>query len=358
MHTPSAADFIVVCGFLGSGKTTLISSYLESTQATDTAVIVNDVGEINVDGAVLAMAGDLTLARLANGCVCCSLGNELLDTIEGLIEDRRRAGGTPFRRFILECSGISDPAPIVRSLATLGAGRFRVKIVCTYSCLEIDRQIESFAEAVSQLAVAHVVVITKMDLVDAETLERARRTAAGLAPLGRVSAAANSGERFRSAFSLEDADILSHSTNELPTALRSGELRHRSSGLFTEPHPRISVYQLTYDTPMDWMLLQEWLENLIGYFGDRVLRIKGIVRVTQSADPILIQSVGVHVDQPREVRSDDDGSALFVVLRDATSSELTEVGPRLPLSHLRRLSGLTAFEGRGLLKDRAVACDA
>lgn len=332
MQPCRAADFIVVCGFLGSGKTTLISRYLASTQAADTAVIVNDVGDINVDGAVLAMAGDLALARLANGCVCCSLGNELLETIEGLIEDRRREGGAPFRRFILECSGISDPAPIVRSLAALGAGRFRVKIVCTYSCLESDCHSDDFAEAAAQLAVAHAVVLTKADVVDAAGLARARRRASGMAPLGQVHDAADCEAGLRSVFSLEEADVPPHAAGDLPRAIRPD--------LFTEPHPRICVFQLSSDAPMDWTLLQDWLENLIGYFADRVLRIKGIVRMMPSSMPILIQSVGVHVDQPREIRSDEPGSAMFLVLRDATLSEVNAVEPSLPQASLRRLSGL------------------
>src|SRR5690606_19238855 len=110
-------DFHVLCGFLGSGKTTLLLDFLASGEAADTAVLVNDVGQIDVDGAVVTRsAGGMPVAMLANGCVCCSIGNELVGTVERLVADRREADLPPFRRMILECSGLSRPGPVIHSL--------------------------------------------------------------------------------------------------------------------------------------------------------------------------------------------------------------------------------------------------
>lgn len=319
-------EFIVVCGFLGSGKTTLIEHYLGAADSHDTAVIVNDVGEINIDGAVLANAGDLKLARLANGCVCCSLGNELLTTIRQLIEERRLAGLPAFRRFILECSGISDPAPIVRSLGALSEQRFRVAIVCTYSCTERADTPDSFAEAASQLANATTVVLTKTDCVDAAMRGRVAGAAAMLAPMSTVLNCSDPLERAQRAFELP----------EVPGALPA----------FTAPraqvHPRLAVYQLSSAGALDWSGVQDWLENLIGYFNERLLRIKGIIKVEGLESPLLIQSVGTHVSQPRPMRQAVSGSSVFLVVRDAVAGEMDDAAALPGRSQLRRLSGLFA----------------
>ncbi|HEY9549285.1 MAG TPA: GTP-binding protein, partial [Kiloniellaceae bacterium] len=110
-----ATDFHILCGFLGSGKTTLLLDFLRTPEGAGTAVLVNDVGAIDVDGAVVADAGgDRPVAMLSNGCVCCSIGNDLAATIDDLVYGRIDAGLPPFRRMILECSGLSRPSPIVR----------------------------------------------------------------------------------------------------------------------------------------------------------------------------------------------------------------------------------------------------
>ena len=83
-----ALDLIVLCGFLGSGKTTLLTEYLQLPGAHDTGVIVNEVGQINVDGAIVAAGASVPTVMLSNGCVCCSVANELNSTIELMCADR------------------------------------------------------------------------------------------------------------------------------------------------------------------------------------------------------------------------------------------------------------------------------
>ena len=102
----SLIDFTVLTGFLGSGKTTLLRDFLAMQEGAGTAVIVNEVGEIGLDGAILAeSAGGLRLAMLANGCVCCALGSDLADTVQRLLESQAE----PPRRIVLETSGLSKP---------------------------------------------------------------------------------------------------------------------------------------------------------------------------------------------------------------------------------------------------------
>src|SRR6516162_10918376 len=97
-----APDFFVLTGFLGSGKTTLLRDFLRLPEAADTAVIVNEVGEIGLDGIVLRESGDgVPMAMLSNGCVCCQVGSDLAFTIDRLIVAPRPIGAGPLRRIIL-----------------------------------------------------------------------------------------------------------------------------------------------------------------------------------------------------------------------------------------------------------------
>src|ERR1700758_5596733 len=126
-------DFLVLTGFLGSGKTTLLRDFLNGPEAADTAVIVNEVGEIGLDGIVLRESGDdLPVAMLSNGCVCCQIGSDLAFTIDRLITGKRPDGTGPLRRIILETSGLSKPGPVLRTLATLAEHRMRVAVVGTF----------------------------------------------------------------------------------------------------------------------------------------------------------------------------------------------------------------------------------
>jgi G3E family GTPase len=137
-HAPAPAgpEFVVLTGFLGSGKTTLLRDYLASPQAADTAVIVNEVGEIGLDGAILRETGGaVPMAMMANGCVCCQVGSDLEMTVDALLAADRPGAEGPLRRIILETSGLSKPGPVLRQLATLGHYRMRVSVVATYDAV-------------------------------------------------------------------------------------------------------------------------------------------------------------------------------------------------------------------------------
>ena len=128
-----APDFFVLTGFLGSGKTTLLRDFLQMPEAADTAVIINEVGEIGLDGIVLREGGsDLPMAMLSNGCVCCQIGSDLAFTIDRLIAAKRPQGAGPLQRIILETSGLSKPGPVLRTLTTLAEHRMRVAVVGTF----------------------------------------------------------------------------------------------------------------------------------------------------------------------------------------------------------------------------------
>ncbi|HEX3348392.1 MAG TPA: GTP-binding protein [Acetobacteraceae bacterium] len=307
--------FFVLTGFLGSGKTTLLRSFLATPEAADTGVIVNEVGEIGLDGAILAEgAGGLPVAQLANGCVCCSLGSDLEFTVDALIASRSDA---PLRRIVLETSGISKPGPILRALSGLAAHRLGLEVVCTFDCTR-GEAIAGFEEAAAQLSGAHTVVLTKRDAAGAMDEPRARRTVAGFNPIAGVVVAPSRHDAALAAFSLE------RQGGFFPT----GGFRCDDGAA----HPRIRAIAAEQDAPVAWEHVAAWFDNLAGRLGDRLLRTKGLLEIAGMPRRVLVESVGTTFAQPRLFGRDSDGSGFLVLVgRDIDTAMLQEVEPAVPL---------------------------
>src|SRR6266581_3279811 len=107
----------IVTGFLGAGKTTLIRALLESPEGANTAIVVNEYGEIGIDNALLRSSSDVTVL-LGNGCLCCNVRTDLQETLRGLFVDRARGAVPSFERVVIETSGLADPGPVLQTLAT------------------------------------------------------------------------------------------------------------------------------------------------------------------------------------------------------------------------------------------------
>lgn len=306
-------EFIVLTGFLGSGKTTLLTEFLTTPAAADTAIIVNEVGEIGLDGAILAESGsDVPMAMLANGCICCSMGSDLATTVHALIEAERPIGSGPLRRIIIETSGISKPGPILRQLADLAFLRMRVAVIATFDAIR-GTAAESFEEAAAQWAAASRIVVTKLDVASSEQSAAAADIVRSINPLADVVIEANRTEAIRRAFD----------TLALPTAA------HWTAPTSLLEHSRIAVRLLgPVDTPT-YDVLANWLDNLSGTLGERLLRVKGIVRVADLDRPLLLQSVGTLFSEPRPIgpANTPADSFLVVIARDLNPGELEGVQP-------------------------------
>jgi G3E family GTPase len=306
-------DFFVLTGFLGSGKTTLLRDFLELPQAADSAVIVNEVGEIGLDGIVLRESGgDVPMAMLSNGCVCCQIGSDLAFTIDRLITSKRPDGAGPLRRIILETSGLSKPGPVLRTLATLAEHRMKVAVVGTFD-LTRGADVAAFEEAVAQWAAAHRIVATKADLVSSDALAAAPSVIATVNPLAEVIATGKRASAVLAAFAPLQAAPLLRDIGSDPKA----------------PHPRVALCIARPVGDVAFPDLAAWLDNLAGALGERLLRIKGLVQVTESARPLLIESVGTVFSPPRPLHVADGASSSFLVIigRDVSQGELAPIAP-------------------------------
>lgn len=313
MTVAAGPDFVVLTGFLGSGKTTLLRDFLARPDTADTAVIVNEAGEIGLDGAILRETGGTPIAMLANGCICCQAGNDLSHTIEVMLSVERPDATGPLRRIVLETSGLSKPGPVLRQLAGLGRHRLRVSVVATFDATR-GTAAAAFEEAAAQWAAAHRIVLTKADAVPEAAVAQAPADVAALNPLAEVVATADREMAVAAAFAPLSA---------------AAPLPDLSRLVASPAHPRIAVSLARPVGVPAYDDLAAWLDNLAGALGERLLRVKGLVRVAESPRPILVQSVGTAFAPPRPFGDPDAAGPAFLVViaRDLGAGELAAVLP-------------------------------
>lgn len=323
-----AVDLFLLCGFLGSGKTTLLVDYLRDPASRDTGVIVNEAGEVGVDGAIVANDSDnVPMTLMANGCVCCSLRSDLVYTLSALLDAPRPDGEGPLQRVILECSGLSRPGPIIASLADPELARrgLRLTVVCTDDCARDPDALAEMDEAMAQFGAAHRIVLTKTDLLPDGVLEARAVRAAALNPLAAVIAEPDRRRAVQAAFAPSQgvADL---------AGLAARMLTAGGQGV---AHPRIRVMAARAHAGISWTDFSEWLDNLAGLCGERLLRVKAVVRVNECAEPILIQSVGTTFSAPQRLtRQPDAPDAIIVIARDIDAGEIRACSPQAPVDML------------------------
>ena len=174
----------LITGFLGSGKTTLLNKLLRHAGMGDSAVIINEFGEVGLDH-LLVEAIDGEVAVLASGCVCCTLRSDLEETLRNLLIKRDRGEVPAFSRVLVETTGLADPAPIVQLLLNnpLVSHYLRLDaVVTTVDAVNGSQQIGEHAEAVKQAALADRLLMTKTDLAAADTIAQLDRLLLSLNP--------------------------------------------------------------------------------------------------------------------------------------------------------------------------------
>ena len=328
---PTAPELVLLTGSLGSGKTTLLCDYLSLPDSADTGVIVNEAGEINVDGAVVASGRrDLPMALLGNGCVCCSFGDDLHSAIDELLAARRQSGAGEFRRIILETSGLAMPGPILRSLMRYDRAVYRLRIVSTLDAVNPDADEVTFPIRSAQLTAARSIVVTKLDRASAGGIAAAERVAREFNPAATLVATEDRSARARAAFA--------------PSEVEAKTVLGQFQAIGAIDHSRLGVFLAEWSGSVPWGDLGDWLDDLAGLCGDRLLRVKGLVSLAGVPRPILIDGVGTTFAEPRWAEGDlATGRGIVIITRDVDLDELTtmsaayaaEVRPALKITSKR-----------------------
>jgi G3E family GTPase len=276
---PDGLGVVVLTGFLGSGKTTLLSSLLRDPAMGETAVIVNEVGEIPIDHHLLRRVDERTVV-LANGCVCCSLRGDLADELRDLLSRRALGEVPPFRRVVVETTGLADPAPIVNTILTdpLLRSHYTLEAVVTtvdgvHGLASADREDEWARQATA----ADRLCVTKTDVADPETVAALEQRLGRLNPL---------------------ASILRTPHGQAEAAAVLAPVSHDPRDLFVETHGHgdVATFALYLDRPLDWMAFGVWLTMLLQARGTDILRVKGLLNVGADG-PVVLNGVQ-HVFHP------------------------------------------------------------
>jgi G3E family GTPase len=295
----------ILTGFLGSGKTTLLNRALRDPALARTAVVINEFGEVSLDH-LLATTSDDTIVVLENGCLCCTVFGDLVGTLNNLYH-RREAGEVPhFDHVVIETSGLADPAPVVQAFLsepTL-AGLYRVgMVIVVFDAVNGPGTLERHEESVRQLALADRILVTKLDLVpvaeratvEAELIERLRRInpAAkidriddpGVDPIALLSGAALD----PTASDTAAKDWLNLAAYEH----QDHDGHHHDHDGHHHHHHRdgdIESFAFVREEPTSRYALQLLLAALEQNLGANLLRVKGLVNVTEEPDrPAVIQ---------------------------------------------------------------------
>ena len=298
----------VITGFLGSGKTTLLNKLLRHDGMGDSAVIINEFGEVGLDH-LLVRAIDGEIAVLKSGCVCCSLRSDLQQTLLDLLTRRDRGEVPPFSRILVETTGLADPAPIVQLLLNNPLVSHFVRldtVVTTVDAVHGLRQLDEHAEAVKQAALADRLLMTKADLAEPQTIEELKRRLLALNP-GAAWHPVSHGEiapdtLFGAALfdpTRKTVDV-QRWINEEAYASHGRHEHHHGDHEHGTDHGHggdrhggdIRSCCLSTDQPLAWDAIHWWLGALRREVGDHLLRVKGILNLIGESAPVAIH--GVH----------------------------------------------------------------
>jgi G3E family GTPase len=308
---------IVVTGFLGAGKTTLVKHFLETPQGHGTAVVVNEFGEAGIDDALLRGSAEAT-RLLGNGCLCCNFRSDLQATLHRLVADRERGAVPSFARVVIETSGLADPSPILTTFATdpaLGGEFFVEAVVTVIGAATGGDTITRFVEARRQVLLADRIVVSKTDLVDADQVAALTAELADLNPRARLVTAAHG--------DLDPAWLTARSPFDPLDG--AGFLADGGEAVHTDG---ISSFTLTESAPIAFDAFARAMETLIALRGSDLLRVKGILDVAGCDGPVVVQFVQHVAHPPVELQAWPDGersSRLVFITRGVGEREVRDL---------------------------------
>jgi G3E family GTPase len=322
----------VITGFLGSGKTTLLNKLLRHPGMGDSAVIINEFGEVALDH-LLVESIEGEVAVLASGCVCCTLRSDLEQTLRDLLSRRDRGEIPAFSRILVETTGLADPAPIVQLMLNNPLVSHFVRldtVVTTVDAVNGLRQIGEHTEAIKQAALADRLLLTKTDLAAPETIEDLQRRLATLNP-GATRDVVINGEIAPEALfgaalfdpSRKTVDARRWINEEAYESPRHdhGDQEHQDH----HHHHDIRAFCLSSEQPLSWDAFSAWLGRLRNGAGDDLLRVKGILNLIGESAPVVVHGVH-HIFHPPVVLEawpdSDHRSRIVFIARGIERAEL------------------------------------
>jgi G3E family GTPase len=344
----------VLTGFLGAGKTSLLNNLIQDPGLADTAVIINEFGEIGLDHLLVKPIAD-GMVLLQSGCLCCTLRGDLVEALESLLRDLDN-GRVAFRRVMLETTGLADPGPVLQTAMAHPylVMRFRLDGVITLvDAINGAATLDAHGESVKQAAMADRIVLTKTDLLDSpDRKESYRRLLDRLralnpaAPLLDAAAGEADPARLLNCGLFDPERKIPDVRRWLAEEAYAAQARPAEhGGAASEAHDhhddhrahhdrnrhddRIRAFTLATDVPIPAATFEMFIDLLRGLHGPKLLRFKGIVKIAEQPDlPLVIHGVQ-HVMHPAmrlEGWPDgDERTRIVLIARDLDPDEVSRL---------------------------------
>ena len=312
MENPWPVAVSIVTGFLGAGKTTLVNRLLKEPALANTAVIVNEFGEVAIDHLLVEKASDGVI-ELSDGCLCCSVRGELVDTLCDLIERMQLGRIAPLRRIVVETTGLADPVPVLQSLMAHPVLMQALRldgVVCVVDAVNGAAALAAHVEAVRQAAVADRIVLTKAELAAPAALAALRERLRHLNPSAPIMDAG------AGAATLTGCGLYDPATKSADVRRWLGEAEDHDHGACDHDHAhhhrhdsRIATVSLVHDRPVPFAAVEAFLDLLRSTQGEKLLRMKGIIELAEDPErPLVIHGVQALMHPPARLAAWPQGA--------------------------------------------------
>jgi G3E family GTPase len=334
----------ILTGFLGAGKSTLLNRILKDPAAHDTAVIINEFGEVGIDNFLVETSGD-TLLELSNGCLCCTVRGELVETLASLVDQIQTGRLKPIRRVVIETTGLADPAPVMQAVMgnpVIAQSYTLDGVITVVDAVHGLSTLARHPEALKQAAVADRLVLSKQTLAGKETVSalmerlhtlnpRARRVDGDSTEAGGAALLVNglydpdtkiadvgrwlSEEQALDAHHHHDDHHHDHDHHD-DHDHHHGDHDHEEHHHHHHAHHDVNrhgadirSFSLLHDRPIDPMALDMFIDLLRSAHGEKLLRMKAIVQLSDNPErPLVLHGVQSIFHPPERLKAWPEGS--------------------------------------------------
>ncbi|ETW93357.1 MAG: hypothetical protein ETSY1_39570 [Candidatus Entotheonella factor] len=283
---PTQVPVTLICGFLGSGKTSLVNVILNAQLGQRIVVVVNEFGEVDIDSRLVLHADDSVIA-LRNGCICCTVRSDLNSTLHQLLIRRRQTvDALAFKRILIEASGLASPGPTVQSILAdpfLSSQLLWEAGVTLVHAQHIVRQLHEYPEVSEQMAYADQIVLNHCDRCSSEDLEGAESAVRSCNPHAAIHRTSHA--------QVDVPSLLTARTWDTIWGLDREAVRPRDAVITAAHTHGVDSLSLYSAHPVDLDRLQVWLRSIIDDPSIDMMRIKGLVRCPQHAEAVMVQGV-------------------------------------------------------------------
>ncbi|MFZ4479608.1 MAG: CobW family GTP-binding protein [Rhodoferax sp.] len=298
----------ILTGFLGSGKTTLLKRVLEEAHGQKIAVIENEFGEENIDNDILVSDTQERIIQMSNGCICCTIREDLRATLRDLAEKKRK-GELEFDRVVIETTGLADPGPVAQTFFMddeIAQSYLLDSILTLVDAKHAQTQLDERQEARRQIGFADQIFISKTDLVTGDELAALKHRLQHMNPRAPQKAVHFGAVALHEVLDLRgfnlnakldiDPDFLKEDEHEHPGHVHDEHCDHPSHQAGGAHHHAleddVKSFVFRSDRPFDPAKLEDFLGAVVNIYGPRMLRYKGVLFMQGTERKVIFQ--GVH----------------------------------------------------------------